>query len=217
MCGRFAIIPDDMKARYGLAGELIEITPNYNASPGQNLPVITRYQGQNQLQLMKWGLIPHWSKDEKIGYKMINARSETILEKPSFKHPFKTNRCIIPISGFYEWQKLDEKHKLPFFIHFQNEPIISLAGIFEHWTNPDTKAQITSFSILTTQANPQMRQIHDRMPVILAKEQETEYLETDPETAFSLLQPSTQKLDIYEVSNLVNSPRNNSEGLLEKV
>jgi putative SOS response-associated peptidase YedK len=216
MCGRFALIPDGMKARYGLASELISIAPNYNASPGQFLPIVIRLQGQNQIDLMKWGLVPHWSKDDKIGYKMINARSETLLEKPSFKKPFEQNRCIIPISGFYEWKKLDEKHKIPFFIHFKDQPIISLAGIYSKWIDPNSQQDIMTFSIITTGANQQMQEIHERMPVMLNQEDETKYLTGDPKDAYELLKPSTEKLDIYEVSSLVNSVRNNSEDIMEK-
>jgi putative SOS response-associated peptidase YedK len=217
MCGRFALIPDVMKARYGLASELISIAPNYNAAPGQLLPIVIRLQRQNQIETMKWGLIPHWSKDDKIGYKMINARSETLLEKPSFKKPFEQNRCIIPISGFYEWKKLDEKHKIPFFIHFKDQPIISLAGIHLNWTDPNTKQEITTFSIITTNANQQMQDIHERMPVMLNQDDETRYLTGDPKEAYSLLKPSTEKLDIYEVSSMVNSPRNNGVELTTPV
>jgi putative SOS response-associated peptidase YedK len=217
MCGRFAIIPDNMKARYGLVGELISITPNYNVSPGQNLPVITRSENVNQLELMRWGLIPHWSKDSNIGYKMINARAETLLEKPSFKHPFKNNRCLIPISGFYEWKRFDEKHKTPFFIHFKDQAIISLAGIFENWINPITQEKIKSFSIITTSANSQMEKIHDRMPIMLDEKDENKYLEGSFEEAYSLFKPSKEKLYIYEVSKAVNSLKNNYIDLLNNV
>ncbi len=217
MCGRFALIPDNMKARYGLAGELIEITPNYNAAPGQNLPVVVRIEGGNNLDIMRWGLVPHWSKDDKIGYKMINARSETLLEKASFKHPFKSKRCLVPISGFYEWKRLDEKHKIPYFIHFKDQPIISLAGIYDYWTEPVTNQTLTTFSIITTEANKEMRSLHDRMPVIIEPKDEEKYLEADVGTAYSLLKPSDEKLDIYEVSRLVNSPQNNTKELLNQI
>ncbi|MEM1312537.1 MAG: SOS response-associated peptidase, partial [Patescibacteria group bacterium] len=230
MCGRFAIVPTNMKARYGLANEIIDLVANYNASPGQYLPVITFKDSKNKLELMKWGLIPHWSKDDKIGYKMINARSETILEKPSYKKPFETSRCIIPISGFYEWKRLTESTtktdqsnqfkpiKIPYFIKFKDKPVnslISLAGIYATWTNPETKEAINAFSIITTKANKQMEAIHDRMPVILNQEEEHEYLNSEQKKAFSLLKPNNTNLDIHEVSREVNSPSNNYEGLLE--
>ncbi len=216
MCCRFAIIPDNMKARYKLEGELIELIPNYNAAPGQNLPLVVRIERENNLDIMRWGLVPHWSKDDKIEYKMINARSETLLEKASFKHPFKSKRCLVPISGFYEWKRLDEKHKIPYFIHLKDESILSLAGIYDYWTEPVTNQTLTTFSIITAEANKDMQSLHDRMPVIINPKNEEKYLEADVETAYSLLKPSDEKLDIYEVSRLVNSPQNNNEELLKQ-
>lgn len=217
MCGRYVLIPDGMKARYDLVENIKEIEPNYNVAPGQFLPIITRVDKQNQLKFMKWGLIPNWANDIKIGYKMINARAETILEKPTYKKAFKENRCLVPISGFYEWKKIDDKQKIPFFIHLKDEPFISLAGVFDYWQDPFTHEIVPSFSIITTSANTDMSSIHHRMPVILDQNTESKYLESDPDTAYDFLKPTSEKLDIYQIDKSVNKPENNSQELLKKV
>jgi putative SOS response-associated peptidase YedK len=176
MCGRFVIIPEDLKARFDIWGNVVEISPNYNAAPSQHLPVVVLDGEHNELELMEWGFIPHWSKKQHTGYSMINARIETLLEKPTYKHPFKTHRCIIPASGFYEWQKT-ESGKQPYYITRSNQPILGFAGLYDIWEDKEHGGKIIkSYTIITTKACGIMTQIHDRMPVVLQQQFEQNWL-----------------------------------------
>lgn len=145
------------------------IEPLVNVTPGMVMPVVAI--GRDKIPVIttfRWGLVPSWSKDPKVGYKMINARSETISEKPSFSVPFQRRRCIIPSNGFYEW-RTENKHKTPHFVHRVDDDIMSFAGIYDRWKYPDGKDLFT-FSIITTSANMVISHIHDRMPVVLDRE-----------------------------------------------
>jgi len=215
MCGRLSISSpaDALKKRFKarFSGEL---QPNYNAAPTQNLPVILNTEPE-EISLCRWGLIPAWAKDEKIGNRLINARSETLLEKPSFKKPFRTQRCLVLVDGFYEWKKSTEG-KIPYRISLANGELFALAGIWDSWRNPEGGV-VTSFSIITTQPNKLMEGIHNRMPVILTEDREESWLqEVDISEVQRLLEPYPQMdLQAYPVSKLVNSPRNNSRELIQ--
>ena len=214
MCGRFQL---SVKGRHISERFNVELfdefyKPNYNSAPSQKLPLITNAE-PHKVSFYQWGLIPSWAKDPKIGYKMINTRSETVTEKASFKNAFKKRRCLVPANGFYEWKK--NKAKTPFRIFLKNEDVFSMAGIWETWHDAEERP-VHTFSILTTTPNKLMQGIHDRMPVILPREFENAWLnETDEEKLIQLLKPyDAEKMDAYPVSNKVNSPANNGPDLL---
>jgi putative SOS response-associated peptidase YedK len=188
---------------------LEDIQPNYNAAPTHQMPV---YSNEG-LVTMRWGLIPAWSKDEKLGYKLFNTRSETVFEKPIWKGIIKRNRCLIPANGFYEWKKTDEG-KIPYYIHFPNEKLFSFAGIWETWKH-DNKTWLT-FSIMTTTPNKEMEPIHDRMPVIIDHADYDMWLNAaNAEDIRALLQPlADESLEMHEVSSEVNIVKSNSKELI---
>ena len=214
MCGRFALYSSfqAIKDYADLLNEIEELDANYNVSPGQNIPVIINKNDGNYLEFCKWGLIPFWAKDPKIGYKMINTRSETINEKQSFKHAFQRRRCLIPANGFYEWQKKD---KQPFYIHLKEERLFTFAGIWENWNSPEGDYMQTC-SIITTSANDTLEKIHNRMPVILPQNSESTWLlNENSNKLMELLKPYPQnEIFCHEVSNEVNSVRNNLPELI---
>lgn len=209
MCGRYTLYTtDELEERYRV--EVAEaIRPNYNVAPSQMMPVVTN----EGLEVMRWGLIPRWAKDEKIGYKLINARSETVFEKPMWKGIIKRNRCLVPANGFYEWQKRDGG-KQPFYIHFPDEHIFSFAGIWETWLHEGKDWH--TYSILTTSPNEEMESIHDRMPVILHPEDEAQWLAADTEEDIQVLLVPLEdgELETYEVTPEVNTVRVNDETLI---
>jgi putative SOS response-associated peptidase YedK len=209
MCGRYTLhTTDELEDRYRV--EVSDaIRANYNVAPSQTMPVIT----QDGLRMMRWGLIPKWAKDEKIGYKLINARSETVFEKPMWKGIIKQRRCLIPANGFYEWQK-SGKEKQPFYIHLKDDSIFSFAGLWETWEHKGKTWE--TYSILTTTPNNEMESIHDRMPVILHKDDEAHWLAADSQEDIEvLLRPYTNgKLETYEVSSDVNTIKLNNNTLI---
>lgn len=226
MCGRYTLHQSaaELKQRYNLATQPEDIHANFNVAPGQFMPIITETEpGKPQLEIMKWGLIPFWAKDARIGYKMINARSESLFEKPAWRKAILSRRCLIPADGFYEWQKSTEdakERKKPFYIHPKQLSICSFAGVWETWKDEQGNEWKT-YSIITTDANKEMAGVHDRMPLILHQEDEPTWLEPSRATRDSiepLLRPlEDNSLEMYEVSAAVNSPMNNSEKLLVPV
>ncbi len=221
MCGRYVLAQDyeELKKRFGLELSDFSMKPSYNIAPGQANPVITNGSGRT-IKAMKWGLIPHWAKDPRIAYKMINARSETVAEKPGYRDAFKNKRCLIPASGFYEWQKSasDPKKKTPIHIRLKKSELFAFAGLWSLWIK--NESEIFSYTIITTEANNYLKVYHDRMPVILNKSDESLWLDhhTPSVELQSLLVPcADERLEAYEVSKLVNAPRNNSEECIAKV
>jgi putative SOS response-associated peptidase YedK len=214
MCGRFVSLlsPELLKIIRELFGlpEHNALEPRFNIAPTQTVWTIRNDSGHNRLDLMKWGLIPFWAKDQKIGNSLINARSETVAEKPAFRHAIKTHRCIIPVSGFYEWDRKGEQ-KQPYYIHMADNSPMYFAGIWDQWKLPSEDSFLESFSILTTAANDLVADIHDRMPVILRTEDCSFWLDSsihDPAQLKNLYNPfPSQCLNAYKVSNKVNSPR----------
>ncbi|MCF7920211.1 MAG: SOS response-associated peptidase [Candidatus Cloacimonetes bacterium] len=187
MCGNFALYSSvaAIKEYYKLLQETGEIEPKENIRPSQQVPVIVIKQGKRYLGFVRWGLIPFWAKDDKIGYKLFNARAETIEVKTSFKNSFKSKRCLIPANGFFEWRKPD---KAKFYFKLRSRELFSFAGLWEAWKNPDG-AIIPSCTIITTAPNEVVAKVHDRMPVILRQEDEATWLESDdPEILKNLLQ-----------------------------
>jgi putative SOS response-associated peptidase YedK len=219
MCGRFSIAGlEGIEERFQLKIEFPDLKPNYNVAPSQDVPVIVN-NGSNQLALFKWGLIPFWGKDPSIGHKMINARAETVDEKPSFKTCLQRKRCLIVADGFYEWKK-EGSTKRPHRIILKNKELFGFAGLWNTWKSP-TGEIINSCSIITTTPNELMAPIHNRMPVILPREVEQVWLDqgiTDSYFLKSLLRPYPADLMIaYEVSAFVNSVKNNGPECLVAV
>lgn len=214
MCGRFQLSVKGKQISERFNVEVFDelYSPSYNCSPSQSLAVITN-QEPEKINFFKWGLIPFWAKDPKVGFKNINTRSETIAEKPSFKHAFKKRRCLIPANGFYEWKK--DFNKTPYRIFIKNDKLFAMAGIWETWK--DAESRITnSFSIITTSANNAITDIHHRMPVILKPEHEKSWLfENNDDQLLKLLIPfDGDKMDSYPISNAVNSPKNNNAEII---
>lgn len=218
MCGRYTIIVtlDELMLRYLVYESTItNFAPKYNVAPMQHIPAIIGSDNGNRLGEMRWGLVPSWAKDDKIGSKMINARAETLTEKPAFQRLISSRRCMIPADGFYEWQQRGGS-KQPYRIVMQDEDIFSFAGLFDIWR--DAKGdKLATCTIITTEPNSLMADIHNRMPVILRKEDEAEWLDrenTHVPTLLKLLKPyEANKMRAYPVSSAVGNVRNNSADL----
>lgn len=224
VCGRYSLFTDyailiDRFNVEKMAVDEGEYTPSYNVAPSQQIIAIINDSHKNRLGTLRWGLIPPWAKDEKIGSKMINARSETVAEKPSFRNAFKKKRCLVVADSFYEWQRKGGE-KIPMRIKLKNGEPFAFAALWESWKAPDGKT-VNTCSILTTEANSLMKSIHDRMPVILTKEEEEMWLDPnveDVERLKGLLKPyKAEEMEAYRVSEEVNSPKNNKPELIEKV
>lgn len=218
MCGRFSQTKSrqDIKKRFNLERAPDNLPLLFNIAPQQNAPVILN-AFPSELALARFGLVPSWSKEEKTSYSMINARAETIFEKPAYKRLIKSKRCLVLSDGFYEWQKKVDK-KIPYRIFLKNEEPFAFAGIWDSWG--EGEKQFYSFSIITTTANKLVAGIHDRMPVILDPEDESKWLQDDTPMNFvlSMLRSyPAEKMVMYEVSTLVNSPGNNSAEIIKPV
>lgn len=218
MCGRFTLRSNAkaIAAAFDLAGAVPEFRPRYNVAPTQMIPVIRK---PGELTLARWGLIPSWAKDEKIGYSLINARADGVADKPSFRSAFKRHRCLVVADGFYEWKKLDGKNKQPYFIHLKNDSPFAFAGLSEHWTKG--KEPIDSATIITTDPNSLMEKIHDRMPVILPKKSWQVWLDpefSDRDELLKMLKAYPAKeMVATPVSTVVNNPRNEKAECIEPV
>jgi len=191
MCGRFALHHPtaEVAEQFGVEQLSIELAPRYNIAPSQPVAAV-RQRGARSLDACKWGLVPSWAKDPKIGNPMVNARGETIAEKPAYKSALKRRRCLIPASGFYEWRQEGEA-RVPTYIHALDESPLALAGLWEEWKTPEGES-LHSCTILTTGANAFMAPIHTRMPVILPPPAWREWLDPDHqelEPLLALLQP----------------------------
>lgn len=225
MCGRYRLssagkvkLAQTFAAEDDLPPEE-ELTPRYNIAPSQPVPVVRQLEGQRHLGLLRWGLIPAWAEDPSIGYKLINARSETVLEKPSFRDAFQKRRCLVPADGFYEW-KASGRTKQPFHVGMADGSLFAFAGLWDRWRSPQG-IWIESCTILTTRPNEVARRVHDRMPVILPPQHYATWLQTPPEAArglTELLVPyEAGPMACYPVSPLVNKPENDSAALIEPV
>jgi putative SOS response-associated peptidase YedK len=224
MCGRSSLTKTEKEIEkrfhatfYSEELERYNPLPNYNVAPTQYHPVITN-QDPEHLHFFKWGLVPFWAKDTKIAFSMINARSETLLEKPAFKNAVKSRRCLVPLDGFYEWKNINGE-KIPYRIQTKDQDIFSAAGLWEEWHAADGSPLFT-FTIITVDANTYLRELHDRMPAILTPEEEKLWLSDDipVQSCIELLHPyPSDKTVAYEVSKSVNNVRNNSPELIEPV
>lgn len=222
MCGRFTLTltPETLRIIFGIP-ELPPLSPRYNIAPTQPVLIVrTRAQGGREAVLARWGLVPSWAKDPAIGNKLINARSESVFEKPSFRHAIRGRRCIVPASGFYEWHTVEGTGKQPRYVTAADGGPLAFAGLWEEWRAPDG-GTLESCCILTTAANSLVAAIHDRMPVILPPEAYGTWL--DPglscgEELARLLGPAPpEELAAVRVSTLVNSPGNDSPRCLEAI
>lgn len=214
MCGRFAqVIKYDrlqkLEKELLLTQKTEQLEFNFNVAPTQTVSAVLSQDAGRYFGVFRWGLIPSWSK-EIPAYALINVRAETITEKPSFRGGLQRRRCLVPANGFYEWRQSD---KQPFFIHAANDDLIYLAGIYDAWYGPDG-SYVPSLGIVTTEANSAMRELHQRMPVLLSGDERLDWLEhanTDPAHYLSLLRPAPDdNLVIYPVSKFVNKVGNNS-------
>jgi putative SOS response-associated peptidase YedK len=213
MCGRFVLDSpvDIIVSEFGVERPTFNLKKSFNIAPSQTIQILM-FDSKRKLVQCRWGYIPSWSKDESIGYKMINARAETIAEKRSFKNAFKKRRCLIIADGFYEWRH-KENAKSPFFIHLKSKRPFGLAGLYNVWTSPDGNPLCTC-TIITTEANRSLREVHNRMPAIISKKKYDMWLNPeiiDSGDLLPLLRPyPADEIEYYEVSNRVNSPKNDS-------
>jgi len=216
MCGRYALAEiSALVERFQIASAApANLAPRYNVAPTQSMPVVVKHS-PNQLALMRWGLMPAWAKDSRPGSPLINARAETLAEKRSFRQLLTAQRCLIPASGFYEWQQ-SEAGKTPYYIHLKEQPLFAFAGLYDRSVDAQG-AEEFSYTIITTTPNALMAPIHNRMPVILRQEDEDAWLnpdETEPARLLPLLLPySAEEMEAYTVSRAVNSPRNDGPQL----
>lgn len=216
MCGRysFAQLSLEVEKRFKIHVDGNTYVARYNSAPGQQLPVITNFLPK-ELSYFYWGLLPPWAKDPKLAFHMINARGESLQEKPAFEDAFREKRCLIPADGFFEWKK-QGKQKIPYHIRLRSQEMFAFAGLWEEWKDEEGRVKNT-FSIVTTQANQIMKPLHHRMPVILPKELEQEWLENNNEDDLQkmLLPFDTSKMEAFEVSPLVNNAKNEGQKLIE--
>jgi putative SOS response-associated peptidase YedK len=213
MCGRFSASFSfrDIKVRW-IFTEILDFAPRYNSAPSQQVPVIVKTERGKEAKLMKWGLVPSWAPDPSIGNRMINARAETLLEKPSFKQLVSTRRCVIPADGFYEWRR-EGNRKIPVWIHFMNKEPFAFAGLWDSWLDRDSGDVLNTFTIITTAPNALVRRIHDRMPVMYDHDMGQQWLERNLSgsgmtLAAALRPPPSERLEAWDVSPLVNAPEN---------
>ncbi|MFL5339603.1 MAG: SOS response-associated peptidase [Gemmataceae bacterium] len=212
MCGRFTVRqpPAEVAKHFSLFDDIPDFPPNYNAAPTQTLPVVR----EGKLDLLRWGLIPFWATDAKIAYHTINAKGETVAEKPAFRAAFKKRRCLVPADGFIEWLKDGPKTKRPYLIGLKRSPIFAFAGLWESWNKQGELVE--SFTIITTAANELLGKLHDRMPVILHPADYDRWQHGTPEEAKTLLQPfPADHMMAVEVSPRVNNVKFNDAACLE--
>jgi putative SOS response-associated peptidase YedK len=223
MCGRFTLrAPASVIAEQFALFEVPPFTPRFNIAPSQPVPVVRLVPGQTEprreLVWLRWGLIPGWAQDAAIGNRMINARAESVAQKPAFRAALRRRRCLLAADGFYEWQRTGRR-KQPHFIRMRDDRPLAFAGLWESWEGPDQVVE--SCTILTTDANELMRPIHDRMPVILAPAAYEPWLDPtvqEPQQLAPLLVPyPSEPMTAYPVSTLVNSPTNEDPRCIEPV
>lgn len=215
MCGRFALVTEKKKisGQFDIQEMSSDFRPSGNVSPGQYISVIIQQNGQNIIRSFLWGLIPSWSKDPAIGQKLINARAETVGEKPAFREALKQRRCLIIADGFYEWKK-EGKQKIPFYFYLKSEEPFGIAGLYETWLSPD-KRRIDTCTIITTNANTVIAPVHDRMPVIISREKEQMWLgnrTVDRAALLSMLKPYPADAMVYKTGMLSHNVFDHLDG-----
>jgi putative SOS response-associated peptidase YedK len=222
MCGRFTLTidPEHLQEAFPWAVIPNDLSPRYNIAPSQPVAVIPN-TGDNSVSMYKWGLIPSWSKDPAIGERMINARAESLADKPSFRNAYRRRRCLILADGFYEWKQIQSsKSKQPVLIRLQNNQPFAFAGLWEEWTSPDG-SKIKSCTIITTQPNSLVGAIHNRMPVILPPVKYKQWIspEDQPSSQLNdlLIPYPSDEMIAYPVSKMVNNPQYDSSDLIKPI
>ncbi|TCZ79392.1 SOS response-associated peptidase [Paenibacillus albiflavus] len=223
MCGRYTITVtfEELMLRFYIdGGKAPYHGPRYNVAPGQAVPAIINDGQHNRLGELRWGLVPSWAKDERSAYQMINARSETLLEKPAYRIPLQRKRCLIPADGFYEWKKVGSG-KQPMRMTLKNGELFAMAGLYDTWINPADGSKLSTCTIITTTPNKLMAEIHDRMPVIIRQEDEPLWLsrsaQPDVNALLGLLRPyPADEMIAYPVSTKVGNVRNDDPSLIEE-
>lgn len=222
MCGRYVLKspPERVRDQFGALLGVPAWPPRYNIGPLQLAPVVLLRDGARRVELQRWGLVPSWAGDPEIGNRLINARGETVAQKPSFRSAFKARRCVVPADGFYEWQQREDGPKQPYFIRRRDGALLALAGLWEHWKAPDG-TELHTFTVLTTAANAWMQPLHARMPVALDDDDAVRRW-LDPASRADALQPLLQpladdRLDAWPVSRSVGNIRNDRAELLAPV
>jgi len=218
MCGRYAITtaPEAMRSLFRYQDQP-NFPPRYNVAPTQPIPIVRLLEGQRRLSLVRWGLIPSWVKDPRAFSLLINARGESVLDKPAFRAAMRYRRCLVPADGFYEWRREGER-KRPYFVRLKAGGLMAFAGLWEAWSGPNGEEMETA-AIVTTAANRTLLPIHDRMPVIVPPEAFDLWLDCrafDAEMAAALIAPAADDLlEVFEVSTAVNRTANYSPALIE--
>jgi len=211
--------PGRLVAEHFLLTQEPELEPRYNIAPSQQVAAVRLAKDSNDRELVRvtWGLVPFWAKDRKIGYKMINAKCETVAQKPAFRAAFRDRRCLVPANGFFEWKR-DSGRKQPYFIHLSGEGLVAFAGLWERWTAPEGDV-LESCTILTTCANKLVSSIHDRMPVIVDPADFALWLDRSVKNAEQLtrlFEPyPAEQMTKRAVSTRVNSPSNDDPACIE--
>lgn len=217
MCGRYSLVCiDDLGNRFRVFDPVMGLRSRFNVAPGDEMPVIVR-NGKNEVARMVWGLIPHWTRDIRTAQRSINARAESLCEKPSFSPLLRSGRCLVPASGFYEWKKEWGK-KIPFYFRIPDCPLFAFAGLYDCWHNPGGTPLFT-FTIITCEPNALVKEIHARMPAILRCEDEERWLSPEPfarQDLDRILSPyPAPAMEKLAVSDLVNDPRADDERLVQ--
>lgn len=221
MCGRFTLrsLAESLRQVYGLA-HLPDIGPRYNIAPSQPIPVVRDARDGRRLEELRWGLVPHWADDPSIGNRMINARAETVADKPAYREAFRQRRCLVAADGFYEWERIGNGRKQPWFVRLKSDGPFAFAGLWERWRDPRQGGTLESSAFLTTEPNELVAPIHDRMPVILVGEAMEAWLDPDTtETSLhELLEPlEPGAMEAHPVSVHVNDPAHDDARCLRPV
>jgi putative SOS response-associated peptidase YedK len=218
MCGRYTLTcPDKIAERFAVQVEIDALLARYNVAPTQQVPAILD-ESPRELTLARWGLVPSWAKDEKVGLSLINARCETVADKPAFRGAYQKRRCLVPADGFYEWQKTGIG-KVPHRFTLKNDALFAFAGLWEMWIQPDGRPMRT-VSLMTTSANAVVESVHDRMPVILARDKEAAWLDraTPPAALANMLVPyPADQMKAVPVSTAVSNARHDEPDLIKAV
>jgi putative SOS response-associated peptidase YedK len=222
MCGRYVRRSDKQRIaeHFHVHGPSVpDFGPSWNVAPQTFQPIVrlNRDTGERELVLMRWGLIPFWAKDPKIGLRTINAKAETITTAPAFREAIKFRRCLAPADAFYEWQKLDAKTKQPFAIAMKDGKPYAFAGLWEKWKDSKAGTELLTFTVITTDPNEVVQPMHDRMPVIIPERDYDRWLKTDPDRPpIDLLRPfDADKMTAWKVDKAVGNVRNDSPELIE--
>jgi len=219
VCGRFGLFvtPEVLEEYFSLDDLVAAVEPRYNLTPGRAVAVVREHEGQRRLDALQWGLVPFWAKDAAIGRKLVNARLDSLAAKPAYREAWQRRRCLIPASGFYEWSEPRDGRKRPYFIRPGTEPLLALAGLWERWRTPAGE-KLETCVIVTTDANAQLKPIHDRMPLLIPRDAHALWLNptTSVEDALELAQ-RPPALEARPVGFGVNDPKKDDETLIEPV